>query len=223
MSGWLARQARRLVNPNEAPVSIGQARAWTLVPLGNPGSEYAETRHNLGRLLLQRWVDSHCPNPGGIHTFPSGTLYSLKEPFLALVPATYMNLSGQVCREAVNADFAPARLILLHDDKDLPLGMGRFRLSGSDGGHNGLRSTFDALDTSEVPRLRLGIGPFVRPLDQFVLGTWTDEEWSRIEALDVPFARFMEALASVDELGELPGRVNGEAFWLAEKSIEPQG
>lgn len=224
MSGWLARQARRLVNHgDESLVPASQARTWTLVPLGNPGAEYAETRHNLGRLLLQRWMDSHCPNLGGIHTFPSGTLYALKEPFLALVPATYMNLSGQVCREAVKAGFDLSRLILLHDDKDLPLGMGRFRLSGSDGGHNGLRSIFDALDTSDVPRLRLGIGPFTRPLDQFVLGAWTDEEWSRIEALDAPFARFMEALASVEDLEDLPSRVNGEAFWRAEKSIEPQG
>jgi PTH1 family peptidyl-tRNA hydrolase len=109
----------------------------------------------------------------------------------------------------------PSRCILLHDDKDLPLGLGRFRLEGSDGGHNGLRSVFQHLGTQAIPRLRLGIGPFTRPLDQFVLGQWTEEEWRRIEALDGPFGRFMEALASAEELAALPGQVNAETFWAA--------
>ena len=186
---------------------------WILLPLGNPGDDYAATRHNLGRLVLQRWMDRNCPQPGAVHRFRNGTLYCLGSPFLALVPGTYMNLSGKVVAEALKAGFDPARMIVLFDDKDLPLGMGRFRLEGSSGGHNGLLSVIDHLGGPTVARLRLGIGPFVRPLADFVLQEWNEEEWARIEALDEPFGRFMELLAECRELGELASRVNGAEFW----------
>lgn len=181
---------------------------FVLVPLGNPGAAYTATRHNLGRLMLQRWMEAHCPHPAVVHTFGTGALYRLKHPFLALVPGTYMNLSGQPCAEAVKAGFEPGRMVLLHDDKDLPLGEGRFRLAGSDAGHNGLKSVFEHLGTQDIPRLRLGIGPFQRPLVDFVLGEWTDAEWERIDAMDKPFAGFMELLGGCEDLGTLAGKAS---------------
>ena len=186
---------------------------WTLVPLGNPGPEYQDTRHNLGRLLLQRWMADRDLAPAPLRRFPAGTLYPLSDRLQALVPATYMNLSGQACAQAAAAGIYPRRMILLHDDKDLPLGTGRFRLAGSGGGHNGLASVFDHLGTQEVARLRLGIGPFQRPLADWVLGPWTEAEWDRIEVLDGPFARFLERLAACQDLGEMPNQVNSESFW----------
>ena len=187
---------------------------WLLVPLGNPGDEYTDTRHNLGRLMLQRWLTGHCPSPSVARRFRTGTVYALGEPFQALVPGTYMNLSGQACAEAAAAGLTPERMILLHDDKDLPLGLGRFRPSGSDGGHNGLKSVFASLGTQDLFRLRLGIGPIQRPLVDFVLGTWTAAEWGRIEAMDAPFARFMDLLARTDTPETLATTVNAEAFWI---------
>jgi len=181
---------------------------FLLVPLGNPGAAYTATRHNLGRLLLQRWMQAHCPNPAVVHSFQTGAVYRLKHPFLALVPGTYMNLSGQACAEAVRAGFEPGRMVLLHDDKDLPLGEGRFRLSGSDGGHNGLRSVFELLGTQDVARLRLGIGPFQRPLVDFVLGEWTDAEWDLLDAMDLPFATFMDGLAQAGDLAAFAPRAS---------------
>ena len=186
---------------------------WILVPLGNPGDEYAATRHNLGRLLLQRWMDPHCQKPRRVRAFKTGNLYTLGETLLALVPSTYMNLSGQVCEEAAAAGLDPKRMVLLHDDKDLPLGLGRFRLTGGAAGHNGMASVFERLGTQEVARLRLGIGPFQRPLHEFVLGNWTEAEWQLIEALDAPFARFLEQLARAARLEGLPSLTNAEAFW----------
>jgi PTH1 family peptidyl-tRNA hydrolase len=186
---------------------------WTLVPLGNPGPEYQDTRHNLGRLLLQRWMADRklAPSPG--RRLPSGTLYPLTGQLEALVPSTYMNLSGEACAQAASMGIYPRRLVLLYDDKDLPLGAGRFRLDGSDGGHNGLRSVFGCLGTSEVARLRLGIGPFERPLVDFVLGHWSDPEWERIEALDAPFSRFLDLLSAAGDLSTLADKVNPTAFW----------
>jgi len=186
---------------------------WTLVPLGNPGPEYQDTRHNLGRLLLQRWMADRDLAPSPSKRFPSGTLYPLAEGLQALVPSTYMNLSGEACAQAAAAGIYPRRLVLLYDDKDLPLGTGRFRLDGSDGGHNGLRSIFQCLETTDIARLRLGIGPFERPLVDWVLGHWTDPEWERIDSLDQPFARFLELLSGAGDLHSLANLVNPAAFW----------
>jgi len=220
---------RAPARPEDAFVPGAQ---WILVPLGNPGDAYAATRHNLGRLLLQRWMDAHRREPGRrepgrreagpIHAFKTGNLYALGDPFLALVPGTYMNLSGQTCAEAVAAGFDPKRMIFLHDDKDLPLGLGRFRLTGGAAGHNGMVSVFEKLGTQELARLRLGIGPYQRPLHEFVLGEWTEDEWRLIDALDAPFARFMAFLAAAETLESLPGLTNAEAFWKG-IPLEPEG
>jgi peptidyl-tRNA hydrolase, PTH1 family len=186
---------------------------WTLVPLGNPGPEYQDTRHNLGRLLLQRWMADRGLAPAPSKHFPSGTLYPLTDRLQALVPSGYMNLSGEACLQASPAGLYPRRLVLLHDDKDLPLGTGRFRLNGSDGGHNGLRSVFELLGSPDIARLRLGIGPFRRPLADFVLEPWTDPEWERIGALDAPFARFLGILGASENLGGVANQVNSTVFW----------
>ncbi len=189
---------------------------WILVPLGNPGDEYAATRHNLGRMLLQRWMEQR--KPERVRIFKTGSLYSLTGACLALVPGTYMNLSGQVCAEATGAGYDPRRMILLHDDKDLPLGMGRLKLSGGTAGHNGLNSVFEHLGTPDIARLRLGIGPFQRPLHEFVLGEWSEAEWKIIDGMDAPFARFMGLLAEAQGLQPLLGLVNAEAFWRGSPS-----
>lgn len=186
---------------------------WLLVPLGNPGEAYTDTRHNLGRILLQRWMDKHCPKPGPVHRFETGTLYALKEPFLALVPGTYMNLSGQVVEEALAAGFRLERLVVLHDEKDLPLGVGRLKTSGSDGGHNGLKSVFAHAGTEAVARLRLGIGPIQRPLHDFVLQPWSEPEWTALDALDAPFAAFLDLLSSGRPLEQVMSLANADAFW----------
>lgn len=186
---------------------------WTLVPLGNPGAEYQDTRHNMGRLMLQRWIGDRKLEPPVKRKFPSGTLYGLTDQLQALVPSTYMNLSGEACLQADEAGIYARRMILLYDDKDLPLGMGRFRMEGGDGGHNGLKSIFHHLGSPAMARLRLGIGPFERPLHDFVLGTWTEQEWARIEGMDRPFNAFLGCLSEARELSTLPGKVNAEAFW----------
>ena len=191
---------------------------WTLVPLGNPGPEYQDTRHNLGRLLLQRWMVNRGLTPAPSQRFPSGTLYPLTGQLQALVPSTYMNLSGEACAQAAAAGLYPRRMVLLHDDKDLPLGTGCFRLDGSDGGHNGLGSVFECLGTEAIARLRLGIGPFQRPLVDFVLEHWTDPEWERIDALDAPFAQFLELLGATEDLNRLANLVNPAEFWGVSES-----
>ena len=191
------------------------------MPLGNPGEEYAATRHNLGRLLLQRWAAVREPGPRRLRALKTCSVDELGAGLLALVPSTYMNHSGQACAEAVRAGVEPGRLIVLHDDKDLPLGLGRFRLSGGGAGHNGLASVIEHLGTQDVARLKLGIGPFQRPLHEFVLGAWTEEEWGRIEGMEAPFAKFLELLAAAESLETLAGEVNAASFWMPPSGEKP--
>lgn len=203
---------RSLLNLFRRPAPFPEAPQWVLVPLGNPGPEYAETRHNLGRRALLRWAEAEGHVPRTLRRFGTGTLYGLG-PFLSLVPATYMNRSGQVVSEALAAGLDPSRLIVLYDDKDLPLGVGRFRLEGSAGGHNGLGSILEAAGTERIARLRLGIGPFQRPLAEWVLRTWDEGEQEPLGNLAGPFRACLDLLAPSENLEGLPSRVNGAAFW----------
>jgi len=186
---------------------------WLLVPLGNPGDEYTCTRHNLGRLMLQRWLDDHGLKPIAIHTFNYGTLYSFKHPLIALVPSTYMNLSGKAVVEAVESGFPPERMVVVYDDKDLPLGTGRLSQHGSSGGHKGLQSIIDEIGHDCFARMRLGIGPFQRPLVEWVMGEWTPDEWDVIENMDNGFLKFISALSDGRAINDMQTHINNPAFW----------
>jgi PTH1 family peptidyl-tRNA hydrolase len=198
--------------PERLHPAIERAR-WMLVPLGNPGDEYACTRHNLGRLMLQRWIDGNGLKAEAVQNFCHCTAYSMADGLVALVPSTYMNLSGKGIEEAVGKGCPIERLIVLCDDKDLPLGCGRLSKNGSSAGHKGIQSIIDCLGTDAFLRLRLGIGPFQRPLREWVLEEWADEEWEMIEKMDKPFAATMELIAGSDSVDYLQGQINKQNFW----------
>ncbi|NOX45138.1 MAG: aminoacyl-tRNA hydrolase, partial [Caldiserica bacterium] len=127
-----------------------------VVGLGNPGPEYALTRHNLGF-----WVVDRLRAEGGWRRvlFPWGELFLEGERAL-LKPLTYMNRSGEAIRGLLAwRPLAPGDILLVHDDADLPVGAVRLRERGGDGGHLGVRSVLAALGTEDVPRLKIGIGP----------------------------------------------------------------
>ena len=186
---------------------------WVLLPLGNPGEEYVATRHNLGRLILQRWIDNNSLKPTETHRFYCGAAYSLTKGLAAIVPSTYMNLSGKAVAEALKSGFQLDRMMVLHDDKDLPLGTGRLSKSGSSAGHRGIQSIMDVLACGDFVRLRLGIGPFERPLKEWVLEEWTDREWAIIENMDAPFSKIIAALSGNPAVSDLQIQVNSPAFW----------
>ncbi|MCL1815620.1 MAG: aminoacyl-tRNA hydrolase [Treponema sp.] len=130
--------------------------------LGNPGTEYARHRHNAGRLLAEK-----LPFYGDLawhkkfrsrlaHTVSGGDLQS---PCHFLVPETYMNLSGlSVQAAAAFHRIPPQKILVVHDELELPLGYLSLKFAGGLGGHNGLRSIKDSLGTAEFWRLRIGIG-----------------------------------------------------------------
>jgi PTH1 family peptidyl-tRNA hydrolase len=128
-----------------------------IVGLGNPGREYVDTRHNVGFMIVDRLAaksqaDWRSEKGWQSELVRAGGSWLCK-------PQTFMNLSGQaVSRIATFYKIPSESILVVLDDLALPLGKLRFRTSGSAGGHNGLQSIIDHLGTSEVSRLRVGIG-----------------------------------------------------------------
>lgn len=131
-----------------------------VVGLGNPGARYENTRHNLGFEAVMALVEGRAPRR---RSFEGGVLLDVEVagcPVSLLLPTGYMNRSGGPVRRLLASEAAtPQAALLVCDDYALPLGAIRTRRGGSDGGHNGVASVLRALGTTEVPRMRLGIGP----------------------------------------------------------------
>lgn len=131
-----------------------------VVGLGNPGSRYEATRHNIGFELLDRMAQSP---PGANFSRKFDSLFAETEidfrRVLLLKPLTFMNLSGRAVRQAAQFyKIEPQDILVVCDDLSLPLGKIRIRPAGSDGGQKGLRDIIAQLGTPDVPRLRIGIG-----------------------------------------------------------------
>ena len=150
-----------------------------IVGLGNPGSEYKKSRHNVGFCLIdvlsQRWgIDLKRRK----YQSRFGCGLRGTESIALMKPQTYMNLSGRSVQEAMTFyKIGPNELIVLTDDMALRLGQLRLRRSGSSGGHNGLQSIIDEIGHSDFSRLRVGIGASPGPeAVQHVLGDFNKAE-----------------------------------------------
>lgn len=152
---------------------------FLIVGLGNIGSEYAGTRHNIGFDVADAFVYKHQG------TFRSDRLADVAEIRLKgrgltiIKPSTYMNLSGRAVKYWMDKERIPLEQILvIVDELALPLSRLRLRASGSDAGHNGLKSIQESLQTDKYPRLRFGIGNnYPKGMQvEFVLGKWFKED-----------------------------------------------
>lgn len=160
-----------------------------IVGLGNPGTGYARTRHNFGFMLADRLAAYWASQPGSsCESRPArlkAEVWEVAEDFgarrfLLVKPLAFMNLSGQVVGELCRKNaIAADRVLIVHDELDLPLGTLRLKFSGGLAGHNGLKSVAAHLGTRDFVRLRLGIG---RPDDdqgmaEYVLRSFLPGEW----------------------------------------------
>ncbi|MGB6647961.1 MAG: aminoacyl-tRNA hydrolase, partial [Bacteroidota bacterium] len=150
--------------------------------LGNPGTLHRETRHNVGFLVLDSLAEKLGTTfgPGKGDYFLAGGAVGDREVVL-LRPLTYMNNSGRAVADLLEARPMPFEdLLVVLDDFALPLGTLRIRPGGSDGGHNGLASVIEHLQTDQFPRLRCGIGredmPPGDPKEEFVLSPFDPTE-----------------------------------------------
>ncbi len=154
-------------------------KKFLVVGLGNIGSEYEETRHNVGFKILDFLAEEENL------TFESaklGAVASFKykgRSILCLKPSTYMNLSGKAVKYWMEKEnIALDNVLIITDDINLSFGTIRLKTKGSDGGHNGLKDIQNTLQTSQYPRFRFGVGAEFskgRQVD-YVLGQWSPEE-----------------------------------------------
>jgi PTH1 family peptidyl-tRNA hydrolase len=149
-----------------------------IVGLGNPGREYATTRHNLGFMVIDE-IARRLPPVERRNRFRAEVLeiFASGEKIILLKPQTYMNLSGVSVREAMRWYRIPAEeTLVVADDIDLVFGAIRMRASGGSGGHNGLKSIIAEIGTEAFPRLRMGIGRGRGQATRQVLGRFNPEE-----------------------------------------------
>jgi len=157
-----------------------------VVGLGNPGDRYANTRHNIGWLVMDRLADLAGWGGRGRTRDASAVVWGrFRSLDLTLVkPLTFMNDSGLAVRKVLAREHAPLNdLLVVTDDFSLPFGKLRFREAGSAGGHNGLRSIIGELGTEKFSRLRVGIGDPRRSATDHVLSTFAADEKQRLPEL----------------------------------------
>ena len=152
-----------------------------IVGLGNPGKQYAATRHNVGFMVVDYLAEKLGVKVDKIK-FKSvlGEGFAGTEKIVLAKPQTYMNLSGEALLDMVQwYKLDPQDLLVIYDDLDLPVGKLRLRMKGSAGGHNGMKSIIYLIQSDDFPRLRIGIG---RPQNEHietvnhVLGKFDEEE-----------------------------------------------
>ncbi len=157
-----------------------------LVGLGNPGKKYSNSRHNIGFLLLENLSKKYNSNfilKGKLKSYCSEIQIN-NYTYRLFLPTTFMNNCGEAVRAIIDwYKIDLDQIIIIVDDKDLPLGKIRFRKKGSSGGHNGLKSIIDKLQTQNFNRIRIGIGspPLIKGTDSFntishVLGNISQKE-----------------------------------------------
>jgi len=171
---------------------------WLVVGLGNPGSQYARTRHNCGfrviSLLMEHYGVRSCKTKG------RAQIAEVREGSMKVVlamPQTYMNLSGESVRELLRIyGLQPDRLLVIYDDIDIPAGTLRLRAQGSAGTHNGMRSIIGCIGSNGFARLRVGVGkpPPEYDLADYVLAAFPPEQKADMEAAFTRAADYVRAI-----------------------------
>ncbi|GAA2235557.1 aminoacyl-tRNA hydrolase [Rarobacter faecitabidus] len=177
---------------------------WLIIGLGNPGSKYAHNRHNIGQMVaddlaarIGATFSAHRSNAkvaeGRLGVLPGGA----PGPRVILAkPSTYMNTSGgPVSSLAKYFDVSPDRILVIHDELDIPFEAIRAKVGGGEGGHNGLRDITKALGTKDYVRLRVGIG---RPPGRMDVADFVLKDFSATERGSVPF--LVDAAADAAEM-----------------------
>lgn len=186
---------------------------WIFCGLGNPGKEYEKTRHNFGFLVLSYFAQKHNLS---FKLDPSleSEIAKYKDKALLVKPQTFMNLSGRAIKKILQRySEVPENLLVIYDDLDLPLGKMKLLPKGGAGGHKGVLSIIEALQTQDFPRLKLGIGkPEGKGLTKdYVLSPFSEEEWKIVVEIldqavlaleDILYLGFMKAMAKVNSKKE---------------------
>lgn len=182
---------------------------WLVVGLGNPGPKYALTRHNIGFMQIDYFLKS-VSGPSLKSDFKAHVAKFKYEDTEVVVaePQTYMNLSGESVRAIMDFYKIPLeKLLVIHDEVDLPFGQMKLQKNRGHGGHNGIRDITEKMGSADYARLRLGVGRPAHPemaVADFVLQKFNDEEMTAmpafldkaVDALDLIFAKGVQIAAN---------------------------
>lgn len=186
--------------------------AWVITGLGNPGEDYALTRHNAGRMAVEYFASTHECTPWKEDKKTKATVSkgAYERTLLALVlPDTFMNKSGAAVTKFVKSIKAAERLIVVYDDLDLPLGTLKISYDRGSGGHKGLDSVARSVKTRRFPRVRIGVSPSTtsgvlkkpqgeKEVEQFILGLFRPHELGELKTV---FKRANLAIEAIIEKG----------------------
>lgn len=183
-----------------------------VVGLGNIGKEYAQTRHNIGFMVIDELANRYNVNAWQTKWQAEVAQCFMPNKVLLVKPNTYMNLSGNAVREIVNFyNIAAEDVIVIQDDLDLPCGHIRIREKGSAGGHNGISSIIQNLSTQEFPRLKIGIGhpeQSGKKVVNHVLERFNSEEQPLIKEAIANVASAIELLVKESDLRSVMNKYN---------------
>jgi PTH1 family peptidyl-tRNA hydrolase len=181
---------------------------FTIAGLGNPGEEYAGSRHNTGRIVVSYFAKQQ----GFAEFVPSAKFAGLiskgkikKEEVLLLFPETFMNKSGASISKAVKSKKAAEQLVVVHDDLDIALGSFKITFDRGSGGHRGVESIIRALKTTGFIRIRVGISPVTpkgkirKPkgesaVDKFIIGDFRPAEFTELKKVSKKIAGALEMI-----------------------------
>jgi len=204
------------ITPARCTLTAVKSSGHLIVGLGNPGEEYENTRHNTGRMLVERLHATH----------KFGTWMSEKKPKMMIsegvladrtatlvLPDTFMNKSGHAVAHFIKSKKGAGNLIVVHDELDMPIGSMKVSFGRSSGGHNGIESVIKALKTNEFVRIRIGVSPksakgVARKQSgedkvlKFLLGKFTAGELTELKKT---FKRAIEAIETIVRDGHQQG------------------
>lgn len=183
---------------------------FLIVGLGNPGKKYEDTRHNVGFKTID-YLSGKWDIPVKKIKFRAliGEGIVGGEKVVLAKPSTFMNLSGESVGEIARYyNLAPEEIIVVQDDVALPVGRLRIRPSGSDGGHNGIKSILYHLQSDKFIRLKIGVGGAAHDMVSHVLGTFSKEDGIRVTDCIKVSDSIMETIMKMGA-GEAMNRFNG--------------
>lgn len=178
--------------------------SYIIVGLGNPGAEYIDTRHNVGRMMLHSFSDAEFSFNKKINAQVAEVKVG-KEKVKLVQPETFMNNSGKSVAVLVKSVKAAAKLVVVYDDFNLPLGKIRISFNRSSGGHNGVESIIKAVKTEAFLRIRIGMAPENakgdakvphgdEKIEKFILGKFKEDEIKELKKISKKIPEIVEII-----------------------------